>query len=631
VKNTYSLKKSADLVLRHANSPCQCTANTLLLIQQNVFWVAISIALASTLRPCFAQNFDAGSLQQQLERENRNQVQRPPPSPVVPTPYDPFFSDPSKPNKPLNITTPQGGPQVTLQKLEWLGNQLISSGLLSERTEIFLHRALNFDDLQKLARYVEAVYKDQGFLASVSLPVQEINQATLKIQILEAKTGQLKVSGKLSRISNDQLKGALDNAPTAGEALSLVQTERAMLLLSDLPGVALRWGYVAGEHRGETDVELELEDQSLSSLNIGADNLGAHSTGANRVSASLNLYSPLRLGDLSEISLIDTLGSHYAHLSYSLPFTSQGLRAGINLSSLDYTVTATDLSALHPSGSFKTSGLFLSAPLLRTQSQNLSSTLSIDNKVFQNTNIASSNNYSVDETNLLLAWSNTYSSDLAIRATLDWTQGRLIPTQNAQDEVLGTLPSVQSAQTTGNFSKLLYQIGGQAFLSQRFSLFTQLQGQEASRNLDSSEKIYLGGLYGVRAYPSGEAGGTHGEILNLEGRYQLSQSVRIDGFYDWGVIEQYKNNFSQTISPGGIGLSPQALTAANNYSLAGYGLQLSWQSLANLDKSPLTPQVSLKVVLARRVGSNPNPSLVGTDQDGTLTKNRIWFLATLRF
>jgi hypothetical protein len=44
-----------------------------------------------------------------------------------------------------------------------------------------------------------------------------------------------------------------------------------------------------------------------------------------------------------------------------------------------------------------------------------------------------------------------------------------------------------------------------------------------------------------------------------------------------------------------------------------------------------SPSVSLKLTVARRIGSNPNPATSGNDQDGTLVKTRVWFNANVAF
>ena len=56
--------------------------------------------------------------------------------------------------------------------------------------------------------------------------------------------------------------------------------------------------------------------------------------------------------------------------------------------------------------------------------------------------------------------------------------------------------------------------------------------------------------------------------------------------------------------------------------LKGAGLAVNWVSDFRLN---------LRAAWARRIGNNPNPNINGSDQDGTLHKNRFWLQASLPF
>jgi hemolysin activation/secretion protein len=121
--------------------------------------------------------------------------------------------------------------------------------------------------------------------------------------------------------------------------------------------------------------------------------------------------------------------------------------------------------------------------------------------------------------------------------------------------------------------------------------------------------LYLGGASGVRAYPSGEGGGSEGHLLNLELRWKLAHGFTLTGFYDYGqvVVNRY-NNYANSV-------------VANAFSLKGRGLALIWNSMAG----------EIKAVWSQRDGSNPNPSATGSDQDGTQVRDRLWVSANLPF
>jgi hemolysin activation/secretion protein len=151
-------------------------------------------------------------------------------------------------------------------------------------------------------------------------------------------------------------------------------------------------------------------------------------------------------------------------------------------------------------------------------------------------------------------------------------------------------------------------------LTDKTSFYVAASGQFASKNLDSSEKFFLGGPYGVRAYPSNEGSGSEGKMLNVELRYQVAEQITVAAFYDWGQITQNKRNLT--------GDEGNPLSALNSFNLSGYGLQISLRS-----SIPGT----MNLIWARRLGANPNPTASGADQDGSYNPNRFWLTASIPF
>lgn len=107
-------------------------------------------------------------------------------------------------------------------------------------------------------------------------------------------------------------------------------------------------------------------------------------------------------------------------------------------------------------------------------------------------------------------------------------------TLNSGNVDLGQLESSENNQLDGRFTKLSYLFSRQQVLTNYISLFTSISGQIVDGNLDSSEKFYLGGAYGVRAYPVNEAGGDEALLGKMEVRYRVSNTTVFTAFYDWG-------------------------------------------------------------------------------------------------
>ena len=114
----------------------------------------------------------------------------------------------------------------------------------------------------------------------------------------------------------------------------------------------------------------------------------------------------------------------------------------------------------------------------------------------------------------------------------------------------------------------------------------------------------------MRAYPGSEAGGTDGQMLNLELRMRLAEGFSLTGFYDEGSVKVNHNN------------SYAGAPALNDYSLKGAGLALAWQGTAGL---------TVRAIWARRIGDNPNPTATGKDQDGSYVADRFWLTLSVPY
>jgi hemolysin activation/secretion protein len=136
-----------------------------------------------------------------------------------------------------------------------------------------------------------------------------------------------------------------------------------------------------------------------------------------------------------------------------------------------------------------------------------------------------------------------------------------------------------TAQSDGHYSKLIFNVSRLQWLNSSVSLSAALNGQIASKNLDVSEKMELGGMYGVRAYPEGEAYADQGYVLTLEARYQLGKfserqtgQVQLIGFIDTGSVDTNRNPWTvgpnrRTLSGAGVGVN---WSDTNNYMVRAY-------------------------------------------------------------
>jgi len=537
---------------------------------------------------------NAGSIQQQIEREqqiNKNQLEL----------------NKAKP-KPLTELPPQG-PTVVVRKFKFVGNTKLTEEELTQALSGFLNRPLDFARLQAAASTVIDAYRKKGWLVNAVLPPQDIDQGEITIQITEANFGGAQIRGELSaRVASERILGIFEYQQPAGAPLNLDALDRALLLADDLPGVTVSGSLAEGQQDGQTNLVLQLADEPQFTASITSDNTGSVSTGANRVLANLTSNSPSGMGDSVTLNILATGGTRYLRTGYSLPVGFDGWRISANLSRLEYELTTAEYQALSAKGSSNAWGLELSYPIVRGRGFNLNTTWGVDLKSYFNQSGGSVvSSYSSEAMSAGLSGSafdelggggaNSFSLVMS-SGTLNLTGS---PTQSGD---------ASTTQTDGGFHKLRYSLSRQQQVSANWSLYATFSGQWSDKNLDSSEKFYLGGNTGVRAYPSNEGGGAWGQLAALELRCQLGDGYTLTGFYDWGQV---------TINPNNDYTGAATL---NTFALRGSGVALGWQNTTGL---------SIKAVVSQRVGTNPNSTTAGLDQDGTLQNNRFWLTASLAF
>lgn len=537
---------------------------------------------------------DAGSIRQQIEPPRATPLPKAAPQPKI-TP-------------PTELTSP-AGMTVNVKSFRFAGNTLLSDAQLSTAVAAFAGRDLGFEGLQRAADTVTTAYREVGWIVRVYLPEQDISAGLITLQVVEAQFGGLRLEGPTSqRLKAAELQAWFSARQATGQPLNAHALDRALLLTDDLPGISVAGTLAPGQADGETALVLQTTDESFIYGDFGLDNTGALSTGSNRLTANLNMNSPLGRGDLVSLNLLHTQGSEYGRVAFTTPYGYNGLRIGVSASSMSYKVVAgsESITSLQIRGRSSSLGLDWNYPLLRARQHNLYVFGGLENKGFHSDNRNSSaedpKSYSDYETNSLrLGLSGNRFDDLAgggaNSGTVQLLWGRLSAMQ-AHSQIDGI---------DRRYNKLNYNLSRQQTLTDAHSLLLSLQGQHATKMLDSSEKLHIGGAGTVRAYPTSELSGERGQILSAEWRWRLDSAWVISTFADHGSVVSLPFTGSE-----------QRITL----NLQGYGLSASWQA-------PMG--ISTKLTWSRRTGQNPKPTQTGTDSDGTLKLNRLWFTASVPF
>ncbi len=467
------------------------------------------------------------------------------------------------------------GAKINVSNLRIAGSSVFTEAELLAITAFQPGSSLTLDELRAIAAKITGHYHANGyFVAQATVPAQDIKNGVVTINVVEGKIGKISVTNQSN--ASDRLVSSLVDGLKASDVVSIAPLERRLLLLSDLPGVNVRSSLAPGASVGASDLVIDVTPGERVSGSIEADNHGNRYTGANRIGASVNFNQLAGQGDVASLrALTSAAGLNYVRAAYQGQIAS--VKAGVAYTALQYQL-GREFSALEARGTAQIGSVYASYPLIRSRNSSLYVQLAYDSKTFQD-KVDSTATVTDKKARVLMASVTGDRRDARwggalLSYSLTFTAGSVdiqTPAARATDDA--------TVRSNGQFGKLSYSIAHGQNITDTTMLHAAISGQYASKNLDVSEKLGVGGASGVRAYPSGEAFGDAGYVLNLELRSTLPKLVdgqagvlQLVGFVDTGTVTLVQNpvvagNNRRTLSGAGVGLN---WSDGNNFALKAY-------------------------------------------------------------
>lgn len=424
--------------------------------------------------------------------------------------------------------------RIAVRAIHVSGNNVFTTGELEVLVASLIGGEHTISELDAGVARITAWYRERGYaIARAYLPAQEIKDGVVVIHVMEGLVGQQSINNQ-SRLSDEQVNTYLRDIKS-GDALHVKPVNRALLLLGDTPGVGgARATLKPGASVGTSDLLIELDPSTPYTINFELDNYGNRYTGEYRLGAALALNSPLKIGDQIILrALTSDQSMTYARIAYQLPLGASGLRIGAAYSDSRYKL-GREFASLQAEGSAISSSLYATYPFIRSQSSNFSGTLTWESKKLNDRTgvpITSVSKH-VQLTNFGLAGHHLdVLGDGGLNSfELSLASGRL------SMDAISLAADIATAQSNGAFARLAYNLSRLQRLTDSNMFFIAFSGQQASKNLNSSEKFSLGGANGVRAYPQGEGSGDKGWMANLELRHSFKDNLQGIVFYDAGSV-----------------------------------------------------------------------------------------------
>jgi hemolysin activation/secretion protein len=442
-----------------------------------------------------------------------------------------------------------------VKKIEIVGNTLFDAATLHALVAGSEGSELTLPDLEKLAARITDYYHANGYpLSRAIIPAQTIHDGVVRIEVIEAKYGKIKLDNR-SRVNSPLIQDTLSSLK-GGSPIAQKQMDHALLLLSDVPGISVDATLKPGEKVATSDLNVVTEAAPFVSGSAMLDDYGNKYTGRNRLGATVFISNPLHHGDVLSVSgLSSGSGMNYGRVAYDTLLNGSGTHAGASYSALHY-ILGDSLSSLNGHGTADVGSAWMKHPIVRSRDLNLYGQIQYDNLKLRDhidatgirtdrhldnvTGTLSGDNRNVDGVN---TWS------------LDLTSGHV-----GFDDSAAQLADAATAQTQGSFSKWNLNLSRLQSLGPMTSLYAALSGQWANSNLDPSQQMVAGGPYTVRAYDMGVLSGDEGYLGTVELRHNLNSYWQAIAFWDSEHVTVNRNTWvagtnSATLTGAGVGLN----------------------------------------------------------------------------
>jgi len=426
-------------------------------------------------------------------------------------------------------------PRFTVNAFAFTGNTAFPEAVLKRRLERFVDLQLNLHDLVRAADAITRFYQDRGFpIARAIVPAQKVEKGVVRIEIIEGRVGKISVVGN-QRYAADTLLQYAQSLPSAG-LVTLGSLERSLLLMNDLPGLTARATLQPGAEFGATDVLIRAEEKVASGF-ISLDNRGREEVGERRVDASLDLHNPLTVGDQLGVRMIKS--EHdlltFARISYSLPVSANGMRAGLTHSRTEYRI----------GGAFAALEFTLSYPSVRSRARNIVYGLGLRRTASKQAALGvPTEDHQIDIVSASVLGNWVHGDSAATNATL-------VVSGNGKSNPYGTRQDAQ-------YAKLDLDVNHLRAASRTWDLYLRGNLVLSREALADTEKFSLGGPDSVRAYRASELRGDQGWLATVELRRQF-QVANTPGvghvFYDIGSAKAKGFGGYDSIQSWGFGAS----------------------------------------------------------------------------
>jgi hemolysin activation/secretion protein len=446
--------------------------------------------------------------------------------------------------------------------------------LSEEKTKSILqpyeNRYLTMEELKNAAKSLEDAHLANGDL-SVNVIIGDIHdgKVTFRLRGGVLREGGLYIENNSTHIKDKLVDGLLKGILKPG-LITREQYERAILLTNDVAGISAKADFYLSDEEGKDDLVITINDEDGFNGNIDIDNFGSYYTGRTQFATTLYWNSPNKYGEEIVTRLITTgKYSNYGYIDVALPVLNNGTRVGISFDYLDYELNHQKNNESGKGNAWNTT-LYIKYPFVRTENLTISGEIDYTHSRSKDYNSSAElDNSQIDKG--IIRLSGNRSDEFLLNGITYFNISLTIGNLKLKNEEHRKSDALFS-QTAGYYTKANISLSRLQNVVDDFSMKLSIDGQWASKNLDTSEKYSLGGPYSVAGYPVGQVSGDNGALFYIDLRYDFYNmpwggDFQVKTYYTYGwtqifkdpsawfEVPQYADNNEVRLQTAGIGLS----------------------------------------------------------------------------
>lgn len=407
---------------------------------------------------------------------------------------------------------------------------------------------VKLSDIYDIVEKINALYNEKGYVTCRAfLPPQTITEGTVKLLLVEGRTGTATVSGnkytKAKYITN-RLHLA------RGEIANVKELNKDLLLFNATNSTQLRIMMKAGAEPGTTDYEITAYEPKRDTWTLFEDNAGSYTSGEYRTGLFFNTKSLSGNCDAFSLGTVYSQGTRAANAMYSRSLGRSGTKMNLLYSTNAVKVVKGGYEDMIK-GHANSYAIGFVQPVLVNETSR--SEVSLDyNRQSSKTDWLTPRINMVDDKvqDVTLGYSLTnYGASHVFYQKHSYVRGY---SKQEADMGTGSEPSNKHFgfyKFNGMYQKL-YQAG------QMWNLRADAQWS-GSDGMVSSRQFYMGGMYSVRGYKENFLGGDSGFTFSAEYAVPvINKNTSAFTFFDYGHV--YGNGQSDDqhhiLSSVGLGL-----------------------------------------------------------------------------